>query len=694
MVRRSTSRAIWLVAALVLRGAPAIAQAPPPAGAVTLADGVRQSLEHARLVTLAQAEVDLQQAAVRQTRGTFDGVLQLQPMYEHRENDIRNTGFFNQERVKRGFAQGLATGFGQVADLLDEQIKNDIGDLPLCPSPASGGYSTYLVTLPGSALPVPLCRPAADALNNPSFDPLTTGALGTTAPSRPALGTDPLSAFQLQQMLSTVFRAQISTASLNAREAGRETLQTLAAAARLVEVEAGLVFERLGPIPDFVYSNTASLTADYTKPLRNGSAFQFTATFNGAATIFREKPIDPTFGGASVPNAFTNRLEAAWMQPLLRGRGRVEAQAPELAAMKSADASRYNFQQTSADQTLTTADAYFDLMAARDMLALNSDSLNTQRQLLDTTIRLVAAGEVPSADLDRIRARTSEMESNVQGSRLAVISAQTELADAMGLPAAAVATLEASDVFPVKPLDVDVDELSKDAVSKRADVKAQSAFRDTSRILLEAAKADMRHRLDVRLSGGYGQIYDGPFFHSLPDEATPPTNADFVKYYDPTGFWRAFKGRWEPIGGVTCTFELPFGNSQRKGQYEQAIASNNQSEIRLADLGRTIVNNMPKLAETLRRARTEWAQRQDAVVQYESTWDTAQRLRGAGEMSLIDTLLTEQQLTDARLALVEAKREYASAVAHVRREAGVLVDFSGTTTANAQVNLAGVVDAR
>jgi hypothetical protein len=58
-------------------------------------------------------------------------------------------------------------------------------------------------------------------------------------------------------------------------------------------------------------------------------------------------------------------------------------------------------------------------------------------------------------------------------------------------------------------------------------------------------------------------------------------------------------------------------------------------------------------------------------------------------MTLIDTLLTEQQLTDARLALVESKRNYASTLVRLRRETGTLVDFPDWS--RAQPNLAGIV---
>ena len=127
---------------------------------------------------------------------------------------------------------------------------------------------------------------------------------------------------------------------------------------------------------------------------------------------------------------------------------------------------------------------------------------------------------------------------------------------------------------------------------------------------------------------------------------------------------------------MTGTFELPIGNNQRLGRVAQATASARESDIRLADLGRTIQNNVPKLAEEVRRARAEWEQRQESVIQWEATWDVAQRLRAASDMTLIDTLLTEQQLTQARVQLVQAKGDYASALARFRRETGTIVDYT------------------
>src|SRR5437660_12451984 len=123
---------VWLLATWA---APVTAQNQPvPSGPISLADGVRQSLEKARLVRLAREDVNIQQAAVRQARGTFDSVVQIGPLFEHSEDNIENTEFFSPERVKRGFAHGLNVGFGLVADALAEQVRQGRGDLPLCPA--------------------------------------------------------------------------------------------------------------------------------------------------------------------------------------------------------------------------------------------------------------------------------------------------------------------------------------------------------------------------------------------------------------------------------------------------------------------------------------------------------------------------------------------------------------------------------
>ena len=58
---------------------------------------------------------------------------------------------------------------------------------------------------------------------------------------------------------------------------------------------------------------------------------------------------------------------------------------------------------------------------------------------------------------------------------------------------------------------------------------------------------------------------------------------------------------------------------------------------------------------------------------YDQTITNEQTRFRSGDSSLLDTILTEQQATSARLSYISAQQDYASLLAALRHEAGVLV---------------------
>jgi outer membrane protein TolC len=93
-----------------------------------------------------------------------------------------------------------------------------------------------------------------------------------------------------------------------------------------------------------------------------------------------------------------------------------------------------------------------------------------------------------------------------------------------------------------------------------------------------------------------------------------------------------------------------------------------------------------QLAGTVRRARQEVERWREALVHYEETWKSTERLRVAGSLSLIDTLKTEQDLTAARQQYVQAQREFAAAVARFKFETGTLVEYRDGTAVMADLS--------
>ena len=84
-----------------------------------------------------------------------------------------------------------------------------------------------------------------------------------------------------------------------------------------------------------------------------------------------------------------------------------------------------------------------------------------------------------------------------------------------------------------------------------------------------------------------------------------------------------------------------------------------------------------KLARTVAQARAELEARRDALARIEETHAASIERYKAGDLSVIDTLTTEQERTSARLQLVGAERNYLSLVAQLRFETGGLVELPG-----------------
>ncbi len=172
--------------------------------------------------------------------------------------------------------------------------------------------------------------------------------------------------------------------------------------------------------------------------------------------------------------------------------------------------------------------------------------------------------------------------------------------------------------------------------------------------------------------------YRSPFFRVERDEfRNDPDEApeDPVNFYDLRGFGRSLTNKFLPDVRVQISFDLPFGNNAARGRMERSLQAYRQSQLRRTDLARVIQQNVIEAGAAVRAARTELEERRKAVAQHEATWKSTQELRKAGELSLIDTLMTEEDLTSARLNLVRAEQDYSEALARLRFESGELSRF-------------------
>jgi len=636
-----------------------------------LDSAVRLTLELSPELRRTRAEVALRAGNLREASGTFDTVFRANTTGGYVETELDPDALSREQQRREGLFS-VAQTFGKLKEDIADRIANGQLTPPICPP---GFTSLRLTDQSGTDLGLnrPICIPVGLGTNSPAglvssalqalfAPPSAVDLTAFTARLRAALGLAPDDRIEELQQI------------------GLEQLERAQRLSNLVADNSALGLERLGRIPATEFRNTLALQLTLDKPLRFGSLFSLQARLSGQENNFPGKALDPSFGGLGAQNEFKTGFFLTFNQPLGKGRGSVSARAAERAAAALLEAARRRHEQSNSDRVRDTIVAHVNLLAAQQSLALLEQSVESQRSVMEATEALVKAGERARTDLTRSQAGLADAETAAASARQSLLAARSELARVIGLDAAkaGVGPL-ARGSFPSSLVELpDVEALQQQASLLRLDLRAAKQEEQASSIIVDASQADLRRKLDLSLSVGMVSDYRSPFFRVLPDEyandpAEPPESP--VNYYSPRGFGRSFTNKYLPEIRVQLTFEVPFGNNTARGRLEQDQQALRQSKIRTMDLDRVIGENLAGLGAALRAARVEVERLRVSVSQHEENWKTTQELRKAGDLSLVDTLLTEQDLTNARLQLVEALRNYDVSLALLRFEAGTLVKF-------------------
>jgi outer membrane protein TolC len=197
----------------------------------------------------------------------------------------------------------------------------------------------------------------------------------------------------------------------------------------------------------------------------------------------------------------------------------------------------------------------------------------------------------------------------------------------------------------------DTSKLVTAAGARRADLESATLRERAAQASARGAETDKRSRLDV-----VSETY-----MSAIDEKKIANTLD----------------RWVgPSQSVRLELEHPFGNNVAEGRYAQRRAEASQRLIDAQDLRRQIQLAVVRTTMQVRQAAGRLEQSRLGVdASQRTTTAEIERFR-SGEATLIDTLITEQQLVDARLALVSAQAELATFLAQLRFETGTLVRFT------------------
>ncbi len=371
---------------------------------------------------------------------------------------------------------------------------------------------------------------------------------------------------------------------------------------------------------------------------------------------------NPGPGIFDVPALFRSAITFALDVPLQKG-GRISVQAPERATSHLVSAGRDDVRHTVAEAVLGTTLAYLRLVAQQERVRLLEASAQRQRDLLAVTGQQIQLGDLPRFEMGRAQARLAQVASLLSENRAALVQVRIELARAIGtdvraLGGAPVATETLpTRAAPIAPADV----LLARAVTLRQDLRRASAQLAAAATLEGGARADLKRRVDLSVSGGGADLFDGA--------RLPGT----LGYVSPQGFYRAFTGAWQPFVATSLTVQLPFANNAARGRLRQAMAQRTAIAIETATLDRVIHENVLQARGELAQAALAMEHATTTVASSEEMLRVTLERFHDREATLIDTLLTEEDLTADQLRLVDERLAYASTLARLKFETGELV---------------------
>lgn len=668
--------------------------------AVTLADAVRLTVQNNPEVRRGRQALASAVARAQQARGTFDSILKAKPGYKYLYNEI--PPFLKSgEDDKRRQLYITYLSFDEVNRAVLRQLQTLDPRAPACPIgfivPGFENDPFLLDRLDPQETGI---RAIERDLQSPSGLALEA-SLGIVR-LRDICNPSPLLPSIYPEAFADFWRSVNAISSLNLNNVidtftqfPRENLLHVADITEAVSTRALLALERLGDLPDDEIRKNQYLELSWNKLFRSGLSLGANGRYEAEERNFHEKSLDPSFGGLGINPRFPSSISLTTNIPLLKRRGAVSTAASERAARLAIDAQRAQLRHVLASEVFRTVFAYLSLQANQLTLQNLEESLARQGQIVELTQARFKAGDVVRIDVDRAQARRARVQSSVANAKANLAAAQIALARAIGVDLDVAGTLPtaADPLSPSAAKAAAAVQASIDAaIAARQDLRSLNQLRLASQALADGASSDLKNTLDFSLTAGLNTLYESPLYKYLPDELEPLSleprigfNTEDIKstsprdtpvrYYSGTGFMRSVQSEWQPFVQTSISLRWPFGNNAAKGRFGQASASLSQSQIQIRDADRKVRAAVVTTRGVVERAARGLARAEEAQGYLRQVHQgTLERFR-SGDVTLLDTLITEEDLTQVQIQLAQAWLGYAGALARLRFEQGVLVSF-------------------
>ncbi|MBI4613216.1 MAG: TolC family protein [Planctomycetes bacterium] len=339
-------------------------------------------------------------------------------------------------------------------------------------------------------------------------------------------------------------------------------------------------------------------------------------------------------------------------QPLLRNLGFDVQRADTNLALAAKDQSYFKFQEVAQDVLARTEKAYWDLVFAREDLAIQEDSLRLAEEALQISQIKREVGTASKIDVLDAQSDVAEARRVLILARNAVKDAEDKLKNLFH--PRDMNFLWNVTLVPTENLPLEVPRVSGTAIDLFESIDHALAYRpdllqlrtDVSRqgIEIQRAKNQLLPKLDVEAKVVLNGLED-----SFEQAMDTTTTADFYQ-------WQA-----------GLALEIPFGNRSALAAYQRALIGHRQASARVERLERQAILEVRTAVRAVQSRLEEINAAKSAKFFAKEKWEAEKSRHQAGERTAFEVNEFRNDYIKARSNEVRAFTEYFKAVADLKK---------------------------
>ncbi len=371
---------------------------------------------------------------------------------------------------------------------------------------------------------------------------------------------------------------------------------------------------------------------------------------------------------------------STFQMPLWRFRKTDETRTNLKIRRRNRQAADRDFEARMLDLAARVETAYWNWVAAREAERAAADSVRYARESLDSTTRLVTAGEQADSELAGARGllrRSEEQAAQASGQAReteqqlkALVAADSRDAvwEQAWQPVETTLALEANSAS----------ELAERALRRRPDLAAAmerlQAQKENTRLAAEARKPAVDLSLSRTAQGLAGRsVPQGSLFPGFSLDAPPQLVGSYGRAYS-----QVWRNRY-PTYEAMLSIELPLRNREAEGRFGAQKATEKRVEAQLRQLEIQTTLEVRRAWESYVAAQARIAAAADGEAASRERLESELRLYREGQSNNLNLNVRQTERTESQQLLVNARRALNLASAELRRASALTLETLAIT---------------